>query len=213
MSNFLGILLDILGIVLPSFFQKLYEQFNKKYTVSTVYPNGKSNRAFIKDLRKARVIKRIALGGTAFFVEHTNTLRKLLKYGCEFRFLVCGNSNYLTQNDAVVGNPDTKASIKTTGMFESELQWLLQLTPDEYKQSKIEVRYYSLEFRNPVTIIIDNNGNKYGYLSLSLIPEPHANSPFVKFKKNRCDLAEAHFDKIWDLHKNDNVNPFSPSQP
>ena len=210
MDKFFGIVLEIASAILPGFTRKIYEGFNKKYTVSTVYPNGKVNWVFNRNLKKACEIKQISLGGASFFKAHTETIRAQLENGCNIKVLVCGNEEYLKQTDIVVGSPDIEFSKKTVSNFESELQWLLvsQSENAERIKSKIEVRYYDLEFRKVVTIIKDTSGKKHGYVSVSLIPEAHRNSPLIKFKKDRCSLAEAHFDKIWTLHEEDKVSPF-----
>jgi len=207
MDKVRDMLIEIAFLLFPGFVEKIYKFFNKSYTVKTVYPNSKFDWVFHRDLKKAKEIKRISLGGAHFFVAHAEIIRKRLENGCSIKLLICGNEEHLRQNDVVVGSSDIESSKKTVALFYSEIERLLILpsTDPERIKNQIEIRYYDLEFRNPVTIIKDSEDNNYGYSSLSLIPAPHTEAPLIRFKKNRCDLAETYFDTLWKLHEKDKI--------
>lgn len=189
----------------------------KSYGINGVVAMKKHTRLEVKNLCKnAERLDLLFISGKGFFLENENTLKTAMDRGMNIRFL-CSQvgANFLSDLEQLELRNESR---KPGTTISDEIRMISKIYRDYVKEGKMEIRYYSTEYRLPFMLVYKKKKNvrtTKAFLRVTL-PPYNWEKNFVLvgerstirkdrfFKTNEGEfnliaMMEGHFDCVWEV--------------
>lgn len=175
-----------------------------------------SEREYKKIFSNVDTIKLLFVTGIGFFTKesHQRMIKEALKRGAKIQILLARKNNQFLKDIYQLECNNFNRSFDDDLNLEVETVHNILESINKESDNKIEVRYYSTEYRLPLVIASFKKKNKEitkAWLNITLPPEKASKHLLLEMKYESDDLQDkdenfigivvAHFDSIWKLSK------------
>lgn len=225
--NWKGILENLITALVVSGFgylisKKITRDFRiakemKSYGINGVVAMKKHTRLEVKDLCKnAERLDLLFISGKGFFLENEDILKSAMDRGMKIRFL-CSQVGATFLSDLEQLELRNKSREVGTNISD-EIRMISEKYRDYVKEGKMEIRYYSTEYRLPFMLVYKKKKNvrtTKAFLRVTLPPynweknfvlvgERSTTQKDRFFKTNEGEfnlisMMEGHFDCVWEV--------------
>lgn len=179
----------------------------RSYGFEQVSLKKQSRREVEEMCRRAERIKMIYVSGPRYFAIHDKALREAMKNGVEIQVLCAGTSGPFLSDIERMEREMTADGAPLRGkdqFISDEIETLAR----EYRDTDMQLRFYSTEYRLPYVIAYYKDGSVRAWLTVTLPPYRSKDSFVLRGKREKGDgeekkdldfikMMEENFDAIW----------------
>ena len=160
----------------------------KSIGIHHIHKKGQNIKNTINAIKSSRQIKVIAIMPYSFIFDYKELLVKIIKEGCNIKFLVCAPKSLLLKE---LSQMERYANNDISKQYDLIINLLKSIKENAGAEAtgSIEVRMYNTEIRNPAIICIDENNNKSAFLTLSIPPYRSIDSIMIEYRGSNCDFV------------------------